>query len=154
MLGAARMIVAIQSVRQRSYIPSLCIVVGILLLGCQKPMTTADVQGIWVTDGTSAQIVKQSGGCQIKIQADGAFSATVPDYLMVTPDKAAGKTMAGNGQWAIQDGELKLAFGEVDGQRINWGATPLKHSGSGSSSVLWFYIGEEGGRRFVFHRNE
>ncbi len=148
------MIIADESFRQSSFVPSPCIVVGFLLLGCQKPMTTADVQGTWVPDGASAQIVKQSAGCQIKIQADGAFSATVPDCLVVTSDKAAGKTIGGNGRWSIQDGALKLAFREVDGQRTNWGATPLKHGGNGRSSVLWFYIGEEGGQRFVFRRNE
>ena len=125
---------------------------GVFLLGCQKPVSISDVQGTWVPDQASSRVVKSTNACRVVIQPDGGFTAVVPDYLMVTFDKASGRAMAGSGHWVFEEGAVKLNFNEVDGERINWGSRLLQPRGSTSGAQLYFYLGEEGGERFVFHR--
>lgn len=132
-----------------------------LIFSCSnRQMTTADIQGDWIPDKDSQQWItakEDRSKCKIALKIDGTFSATVPDYLMKTSDKCSGRIMVGNGRWSLSSKllqtEVKLDFSEVDGQRINWSATPLKVWSKGKGYKLFFYVGEEGGNRFVFKLN-
>lgn len=134
--------------------------IALFLCSCSgRQVTNADMQGNWVPDKASQRWIvaaEDRPNCQIALRADGTFSATVPDYLMKTSDKCSGRVMVGKGQWLLStklfQTEVKLNFSEVDGQRINWAATPLKVESKGKEHVLFFYVGEEGGDRFVFER--
>ena len=136
------------------------ITVALLIPSCSGHQTTnSDMQGTWVPEKTSQKWIKAQGGsgkCQIALELDGTFSATVPDYLMRTSDQCSGQNMAGRGRWSLStkllQTEVKLSFTEVDGKKIYWGATPLKVQTNGKSFVLFFYVGEEGGDRFIFER--
>jgi hypothetical protein len=124
-----------------------------------RQVKNADVQGRWVPDKASQRWIiapQDQSKCQIVLSADGTFSATVPDYLMKTSDRSSGRIMVGRGRWALSDelfqSQVKLNFSEVDGRRINWAATPLKVQSRGEGRELFFYIGKEGGDRFLFER--
>jgi hypothetical protein len=135
----------------------LCVVTSLLLAGCQKPASTNDLQGTWIPNKDSSKWVKATNTCEIILQTNGAFTATVPDYLMKTSDKCSGLVMSGKGQWLLTSKPLqtfiKLNFTEVDGQQIDWGAKELEFQKGDKNLELFFYVGEEGGDRFVFERS-
>jgi hypothetical protein len=131
---------------------------GYFLTGCQKPATNTEVQGIWVPDKSSLALVKGTNICEIVLRADGSFAASVPDYLLKTFDQCSGQVMSGKGGWsldpprAMAPRQIKLEFTDVDGERINWSSNRLQAEGTKDRVRLFFYIGEEGGKRFVFER--
>lgn len=128
-------------------------IIGLFLAGCQKPVGVSDFQGKWLPKKASRQKwIKGTNSCQIVINADGSMEATVPDYFLNAPDKSSGKVMSGTGQWSIEQDRLKLHFAYVDGERINWGGQPLQVQRRDKTFDLFFYVGEEGGERFVFER--
>jgi hypothetical protein len=134
--------------------------IALFLCSCSgRQVTNADMQGTWVPEKASQRWIiaaEDRPKCQITLRGDGTFSATVPDYLMKTSDKCSGRVMVGKGQWSLStkvfQTEVKLNFSQVDEQRINWAATPLKIESKGNGHELYFYVGEEGGARFVFER--
>src|SRR5260221_312525 len=76
-------------------------IIGFFLAGCQKPVAVSDVQGSWLAEKASQQKwIKGTNNCQMVLRADGTFTASVPDYMMMTFDKASGKVMSGKGQWS------------------------------------------------------
>jgi hypothetical protein len=134
-------------------------IIGLFLSSCQKPMAVSDVQGAWVAKQASQQNwIKGTNRCQMVLQSDGTFTASVPDYLMMTFDKASGKVISGKGQWnlesprALAPCEIKFNFSEVDGKQVHWGSKDLQTERGNQGVELFFYIGEEGGLRFVFER--
>jgi hypothetical protein len=134
-------------------------IIGLFLTGCQKQVVVSDVQGAWVAKKASQQKwIKGTNSCQIVLQADGTFTASVPDYMMVTFDKASGQVMSGKGQWTLQPPKalapigINLTFSEVNGERKNWSSNTLQAERGKQAVELFFYVGEEGGERFVFER--
>src|SRR5437879_13765124 len=110
----------------------LAFVTSFFFTACQKPTTSADVQGMWVPDKPSQALVKGHSTCQIVLRGDGSFTASVPDYLMKTFDQSSGQIMSGKGRWnlnpprAMAPREIKLDFSHVDGERINWSSNRLQ----------------------------
>jgi hypothetical protein len=135
-------------------------IIGLLLGGCQKRLVASDVQGAWIANKASRQKwIKGTNSCQIVLQADGTFTASVPDYMMVTLDKASGKLMSGRGLWSLGRRKalapigINLTFSEVNGERKSWSISDTLQAERGKQAVeLFFYVGEEGGERFVFER--
>lgn len=145
--------------RLRIMFMAVASILGFFMAGCQKPVAATDVQGIWVAGKTSQQKwIKGTNNCQIVLRADGTFSASVPDYMMMTSDKSSGKVMSGRGKWnleparALDPREIRLSFSEVDGERISWGSNRLEAERGRQGVELFLYVGEEGGERFVFER--
>ena len=135
-------------------------VAGLLFTGCQKAMTNADMPGTWVAKKASQQKwIKGTNISQLVLGADGTFTASVPDYMMKTFDKASGQVVSGKGQWSLEPTRalaplgIELTFSEVDGERRN---TTISHTLQAEREKqgieLFFYVGEEGGNRFVFER--
>jgi|GEM_PF-4638957 len=128
-------------------------IIGLFLVGCQRPVGPSEFPGKWVPTKVSQQKwIKGTNSCQLILNGDGTMAAAVPDYLLTAPDKSSGKVMSGTGRWAIQQDQLKLNFVYVDGARINWGGQPLQVQRRDKTFELFFYVGEEGGERFVFQR--
>lgn len=132
-------------------------VVALLCSSCSSRQTTkSEMEGTWIPNASSQALIKTVGAkCQIVLRADGTFSASVPDYLMKTSDQASGRIMVGTGGWSFLQtgqGQVKLNFTDVDGQRVNWGAQVLQVRTAGKDLQLFFWIGEEGEKRFVFER--
>jgi hypothetical protein len=133
---------------------------GLFFTGCEKTVTNADLPGTWVAKTASQQKwIKGTNSCQIVLRADGTVTASVPDYLMKTFDQASGQVVSAKGQWSLESpralapSEIKLSFSEVDGEHINY-AIPnrLQAEREKGGVELFFYVGEEGGERFVFER--
>ena len=135
-----------------------CFSVGasIFFTGCQKHVTTDDLQGTWIPNKDSLRWVKVTNICIIILQTNGTFTGSVPDYLMKTSDQCSGQVMTGVGKWSLFTKPLqtfvKLNFTEVDGKQIFWGANELEVQTGSGRTELFFYVGEEGGDRFVFVR--
>ena len=135
-------------------------IIPLLLAGCEKPVAGSDVQGGWVAEKASQQKwVKGTNGCHIAFRADGTFTASVPDYMMMTFDKASGQVISGKGQWSLDPPRalapvgVSLNFTEVDGRRKSWSVSnTLKAARGKQGAQLFFYVREEGGERFVFER--
>ena len=133
-------------------------IVGLMLSSCSdRQMTKADLQGTWVAEKSSQHWIKAEEDrtkCQIILRTDGTFAATVPDYLLSTPDECSGRIMVGKGRWALtsdmSDASLKLLFSEIEGNKCDWGATPL-HIIARNELVFW--VDYEGGERFIFVRS-
>lgn len=147
----------IARVWQIGLLPLVLVVAAMLCSSCSgRKMTKSDSQGTWIPNRPSQAFLKTANSkCQIILLPDGTFNASVPDYLMKTSDQASGRIMVGTGQWSfLQEGpgKVKLNFTDVDGQRINWGAQALQVQAAGNDFNLFFWIGEEGERRFVFER--
>ena len=137
-------------------------VIGLFLSSCTGgQITKSDLQGTWVPDKSSQHWIKAEDDrsrCHIALRADGTFNGTVPDYLMDTFDRCAGRVMVGKGTWLLSTGWLetnvKLDFTEVDGQRIGWGAELIRVEGKGDGLGLSFWVGKPGTDRFVFERRK
>jgi hypothetical protein len=132
-------------------------VAALLCSSCSGRQTTkSEMEGTWIPNASSQALIKTAGAkCQIVLLTDGTFSASVPDFLLKTSDQASGRIMVGTGRWSFLqtgEGEVKLNFTDVDGQRINWGAQVLQVRTAGNGLQLFFWIGEEGGKRFAFER--
>jgi hypothetical protein len=90
----------------------------------------ADLCGTWVPDEYSRQHwIKNSEDrtrCRIVLQADGTFTATVPDYMLDTSDRCGGRVRAGRGTWSVGTesvgSRLELWFSDLDGKACNMGA--------------------------------
>jgi hypothetical protein len=120
-------------------------------------MTTADLQGTWVPDKSSQHWIRAKedrSRCQIELRADGTFNATVPDYLLRTFDRCAGRVRVGKGRWSLTttwlETKLRLDFTEVQGERDGW-ITEKLYVPTGNKLMFW--VGDpDSGDRFVFER--
>jgi len=139
--------------------PLLGIVLYTLFMSACSPAVNLNgaLNGKWIPNEASVHwvaSVTNTETCQITFNPDGTFLATVPDYLMKTSDQCSGHLMVGEGQWSVsskfEETGVQLNFHHVDGERINWAAKLLNVKRQGDSYSLYFYIGEEGGDRFVF----
>jgi len=134
--------------------------IGFFLPGCRKPVAVSDVQGAWLAKKASQQKwTNGTNSCQMLLRADGTFTASVPDHMMVTFDKASGKIISGKGKWRLQPPKalapigIELTFSEVDGERRNSTISNTLQAERGKQGVeLFFYVREEGGERFVFEQ--
>lgn len=139
---------------------SLSLIAGVVAFLCSscsgRQTTKSEMEGTWIPNASSQALIRTvAAKCQIVLRADGTFTASVPDYLMKTSDQASGLIMVGTGGWSLLkagQGEVKLNFADVDGQRVNWGAKGLQVRTAGKDLQLFFWIGEEGEKRFVFER--
>jgi hypothetical protein len=118
-------------------------------------MTTSDAVGTWLPDKASTTHIKAPGAkCEIVLLADRTFNASVPDFMMMTPDKASWRILVGTGEWSLgqSGGQVVLRFTRVDGRSVDWRPHPLGTMTEGAVFKLYFYIEEDGGERFVFEK--
>jgi len=140
-------------------------IVAFLAASCASDkIREADLIGTWIPSQESRKWIKSEVDipkCQLVLRPDGTFSGAVSDYMMESSDKASGKLMIGKGNWSLfQDPGrrpnnwigAKLVFTEVDGQSAYWTADELLVWRKGNSHVLFFWVGEEGGERFVLEK--
>jgi hypothetical protein len=123
-----------------------------LFVGCGKPLAPADLTGTWMPQAASRKWLKGTNICQITLQSNGVFTASVPDRMLGTPDQAFGKIVPGRGHWFLEADGVRLNFDEVDGRPSTWSCQPLKMQGGKDNIQLFFYVEEDGGKRFVFER--
>lgn len=143
-----------------NYFILIAICASILTYSCSmNKLSLKKLSGCWIPDKSSQKIIPLSeDGTKITLQlkADGRFTATVPDYLMKTSDQCSGKVISGKGTWSILSeffkNEINLRFNEINGGKINWITNKIQVLTTGKDYELFFYIGEEGGDRFVFTR--
>jgi hypothetical protein len=115
----------------------------------------ADLQGTWVPDKSSQTWIKAEkdrSKCQIVLQADGTFNATVPNYMLDTFDKCAGAVRVGTGRRSLTtewpETRLNLRFSELDGEDCDNSTRPLRVE---TRNSLTFYD-LRSGDRFIFER--
>jgi hypothetical protein len=130
----------------------------ILLSSCSgRRITNADIFGTWVPDQRSKALLKSTNQCQLVFQQDGTVRIPgVPDSFMKSPDQAAGALVSGRGRWSLAkkngSDRIALVLSEVDGQKRTYQSSELTVELQNGQIVLFYYIGEEGGTRFVFER--
>jgi hypothetical protein len=79
------------------------------------------------------------------LRADGTFSASVPDYMMMTFDNASGRVISGKGQWSLEPPNplapigINLAFSEVDGERRNCSVSNTLQAEQAKQGVELFF---------------
>jgi hypothetical protein len=130
-------------------------------VGCQKTITNQDLPGTYVAKKASQQKwIKGMNSCTIVLRADGNFVASVPDYMMATSDLGKGQVVSGKGPWVVEPHNplaplgIQLTFNQVNGETRNTTIShTLKAEGGKQGIELFFYVGEEGGDRFVFERS-
>lgn len=133
------------------------LVISLCCSACSsRQMTISDAVGTWVPDKASRAIMKRPGAkCEIVLLADGTFNASVPDFMMMTPDKASWRVFVGTGEWSLVQsagGQVVLRFNRVDGRSVDWRPHPLDTMTERNAFKLYFYIEEDGGERFVFEK--
>lgn len=118
-----------------------------MLLGaCSKTPTPGDVVGIWTN----------VDGAELILNKDGQFTARLlPQNVFFRLDKKVSTAVAGKGIWKLKKTaahwEVRLSFKEMAGQPANYGISVLV-SGSGSSTYLYEWKGEEGEGLYKLNR--
>jgi hypothetical protein len=112
--------------------------------GCGASPTSQDVVGTWVNPD----------GGELIIEANGQFTAHgLPQAVFWRRDYPG--SLTGKGTWKLQKAEpyweVRLSFRERSGQPESLGVSAIV-SGSGSSTYLYQWIGEEGENRYKLER--
>jgi hypothetical protein len=139
---------------------SFVFLASLFLTGCEKPITNADLAGTWTANMASQQKwIKETNNCEITLRPDGTFSASVPDYITKTFDKASGTVVVGQGAWNLEAPKplapmsVELEFNEVSGEHKKMTISHTLQAERNNKEIgLFFYVGEEGGERFIFER--
>jgi hypothetical protein len=83
----------------------LSVTTAALFAGCHKQASSSDLAGTWVPEMKSRKWLKTTNLCEIILETNGTFRATVPDRLMATSDQASGLTVSGHGRWIVNPKE-------------------------------------------------
>ncbi len=138
----------------------LLIAISVLLpSACSgRPPTAAEVTGHWIADPASIRFLKPVATgvkCEITFNVDGTFvTPGLPDYLVMTSDRAVGGLVSGRGRWSVIEDQghfsVQLNFNEMDGKLVQFQTLSLVININATNAKLFCWVGEPGGNRFEF----
>ena len=114
-------------------------------LSCSKPITASELHGTWVPVSASRKLLRAGASCSLTLAPNGTFAGSVPDYLVVTPDRASGRPMTGKGRWAYPASDpdyrhyIELVFTDIDGQPANSTRYRLRPEHNGDQLELFLF---------------